>query len=229
MANAKREIVVIRNADKDGGWMENWKMPRNRSLAAIPHPFRLLATASVGRGKTNSAKNILLAHQAMPRRYQFKKLIVINCDPDSKEWNDCEPTETMQEIPPASHFNGKEKTLVVLDDYEFASTNKEQQKRLTTLFRHVSTHKNVSLMCLYQSFYRCPKIIRTCCDSFMVWKPNSKREMRSVAKSIGCDCEDVEYIFNKICDGPYDSLMIDCSVGTPARMRKNIHEPIRKS
>ena len=46
--------------------------------------------------------------------------------------------------------------LIIIDDFEFKKMNKEDEKKLTTLFRFVSTHKNCSLMASYQSFFDCP-------------------------------------------------------------------------
>ena len=58
-----RKIVVIKNKDKDTGWMEKWgNKPKN--IGRVPHPFRLLALGGVGRGKTNTMKNIFLQHQS---------------------------------------------------------------------------------------------------------------------------------------------------------------------
>ena len=75
-------VVVIKNADKDkGNWMERWK-PGTRNIGRIPHPFRLLALGGVGRGKTNTMKNIFLQHQSGNRK--FKKLYICCCDVDSE-------------------------------------------------------------------------------------------------------------------------------------------------
>ena len=34
----------------------------------------------------------------------------------------------------------------------------------------------------------------------------------------------MRHIFKHICNGPYDNLMVDLSVNSPARLRKNIYE-----
>ena len=56
-----RKNIVIKNADKDTGWMESWDQPRGRSPANIPHSYRLLALGGCGRGKSNVMKQIFLA------------------------------------------------------------------------------------------------------------------------------------------------------------------------
>jgi len=153
-------------------------------------------------------------------------VIVINCDPESKEWLDIEATEIRQDIPPTSFFDGKDKTLVIIDDYEMSRISHEQLRRLTTLMRFISSHKNTSVMALYQSFFKMPKIVRDCTDSFIIWKVTSSREMNAIAKATGCNPSDISYIFKKLCPGPYDNLLIDDSVNAPCRLRKNLFECI---
>ena len=85
--NLPERNIIIKNLDKDTGWNEKWK--KGQSPGLLPHPFRLVALGNVGRGKTNSCKNLFLKHQSTRRK--FKKLIIITCDIDSKEWIDCEP------------------------------------------------------------------------------------------------------------------------------------------
>ena len=65
------KVVVIKNAEKDkGNWMESWSKPAHRSPGHIIHPFRLLALGGVGRGKTNSCKNIFLRHQSSAKKFK---------------------------------------------------------------------------------------------------------------------------------------------------------------
>ena len=45
-----RKLVVIKNKDKDGGWMERWK-EKPTNIGRLPHPFRLLALGGVGAEK----------------------------------------------------------------------------------------------------------------------------------------------------------------------------------
>jgi len=51
-----RKNVIIKNADKDTGWMESWDKPKHRSPADLIHSYRLLAMGGCGRGKTNYMK-----------------------------------------------------------------------------------------------------------------------------------------------------------------------------
>jgi hypothetical protein len=222
------KIVVIKNAEKDkGNWMEKWCKPRNRSPGHIIHPFRLLALGGVGRGKTNSCKNIFLRHQSSARK--FKKLYIITCSEDSQEWADCEPDELMTEIPDLSRFDGSEKTCVILDDFETMKMSKEQLRKLSTLMRFISSHRNVSCILSYQSFFDTPPICRKVANCFMVYKPNSKQEIDCISNRVGLDSEKVKYLFKHHLTGIYDSLFVDKTIGTPYPLRKNVYEVIEEN
>ena len=78
----------------------------------------------------------------------------------------------MDEMPDPDMFDTGEKVCCVIDDFEFSRMNAINQKRLTTLMRDISTHKSVSLMISYQSFFDCPSICRKVANVFMIYKPN---------------------------------------------------------
>jgi hypothetical protein len=221
-----RKIYIIKNADKDTGWMESWgDAPKN--IGKIPHPFRLLALGGVGRGKTNNLKNLFLHHQGGNRK--FKELYICCCDVNSKEWLNLEPTGIMDELPSLELFDPTKKTMLIIDDFEFEKSNKETMRRLSTLFRFVSSHRNVSIMCGYQSWFDCPTIARKCASCYLIYKPNGKSELSSIANRVGMESEDMHYIFKNICSGIYDSLFVDKTIGSPAELRKNIFEKIEIS
>lgn len=218
-----RKLVVIKNKDKDTGWMEKWgDTPKN--IGRIPHPFRLLALGGVGRGKTNTMKNLFLQHQSGRRK--FKKLYVCCCDVDSQEWLDLEPTGLMDELPDLSLFDPNEKTCLIIDDFEFEKQNKATARKLSTLFRFVSSHRNLSIMCGYQSWFDCPSIARKCANCYLIYKPNGHLELSNIANRCGMPPDDMHEIFNTVCDGTYDSLMVDKTIGTPAPLRKNVFQKI---
>ena len=219
------KIVIIKNADKDSGnWMESWAKPKNRNPAHIPHPFRLLALGRPGRGKTNMMKNIFLRHQSSAKK--FKRLYVVCCDITSREWLDCEPTEVIDTLPEPEEFDGSEKTMVVIDDYEHERASTEEKRKLSTLMRFVSTHKNLSVMVGYQSFFDCPSICRKTANCFMIYKPISKLELTTISNRVGIDKDVVKDLFKKRCSGNHDHLFVDKTIGTPYPLRKNIYETI---
>ena len=213
-------LYVIKNADKSG-WYE--KNEPGQSLGYLPHPFRVLALGSVGRGKTNTLKNMFLKHQASPR--QFQMLYVSCCDLESQEWLDCQPTLVTDQLLEPSDFDDRYKTLYVIDDYEFSKMSKDDQKKLSTLMRYVSSHKNVSIMLSFQSFFDCPPIARKCANAFVLYEPNSKAEISHIENRVGLDKGDLKKLF-KLCTGPFDSIMIDRTINTQHPIRKNVYQPI---
>jgi len=121
-------------------------------------------------------------------------------------------------------FDGGVKTFVVIDDFEMTKPSKDVQRKISTMFRFISSHRNVSVMLSYQSFFDCLSIARKCATQFLLYKPNSRMELHTVSNRCGIDSKDMRYIFKHIRNGPYDNLMVDLSVNSPARLRKNIYE-----
>jgi len=220
----RNKLVILKNSEKDGGWYENWEYPKNRSLGCLPHPFRLIASGSVGRGKTLTIKNLILQHQSGKKK--FKKLYICTCSLDSTEYLDMEPTGLMTTLPEPDMFDGSEKCCLVIDDYETEASNKAELRKMATLFRYTSTHRNLSIICSYQSFVNIPSIARKCANTFLIYKPRSKLDLTTIANRCGIEKENIKSIFKTVCNGNYDSLMIDHSVGSPAPLRKNVFEKI---
>jgi len=220
------KLIVIKNADKDSGnWKESWDYPKKRSPGHIVHPFRLLALGGVGRGKTNCLKQIFLKHQSSSKK--FKKLYIITCDVSSQEWVDCDPDIITDEMLDLDMFDPREKTCVVIDDFEWIKCTKEQQKQLSTLMRFISSHRNVSVLLSFQSFFDCPQIARKCSNCFMIYKPNSRQEITNIENRCGLQKGELLHLFKTVCKGTYDHVFIDLTIGTPYRLRKNIYDVLK--
>ena len=157
----------------------------------------------------------------------FKELCIIHGDSDcTKEYEDVEPTMMMTEFPPIEFFDGSQKTLVIIDDVEYSSMNKEQQGRMNKLVRPGSSHKNLTLYFTHQNFFSLPILVWKSCNVFIIWKPRALGELKMIANRVGMRAEELEYIFDNICTEYRDSLCIDLHYKTPALLRKNIWEPI---
>jgi hypothetical protein len=157
----------------------------------------------------------------------FKELYIIHGDAgDTHEFDDLEPTLMMSEFPDVSFYDGKVKTAVFIDDFEFSSMNKEQTARCNKLFRYVSSHKHVSVFCSHQLCFSLPSLIRRLANVWIIWKPRSKAELRLIANRVAMEPTELEYIFDNICTGHRDSLCIDFNKDTPAHLRKNLFEKI---
>lgn len=217
--------IIIKNRDKDvGNWQESWKPGQSPGL--LPHPFRLVALGNVGRGKTNSCKQIFLKHQSTPRKFQ--KLIIITCDEDSQEWTDCDPDLITDQMIDLSYFDENVKTCVVIDDFEWVKCSKEDQKRLSTLVRFISSHRNCSVILSFQDFFSCPIIARKCATQFMIYKPNSRMELDTMANRVGINSDNMRWLFKNICNKPFDHLLVDMSINTPYKLRRNIYDIIQE-
>ena len=215
------KLAVLKNAEKDRFVSEKWDAKRD--IAAIPHPFRLLALGGVGRGKTNTLKNIFLAHQ--DSKYPFHELFIVGPD-SSSEWDDCDPTETLNELPGPDKFDPRKKTLLVIDDYECVSLSASQKRALSTLFRYVSSHCNVSIMLSFQSFVDAPQLARKTANCFALYQPTSRGECSVMCSRAGLDKGVLKTLFDGLCHSPYDSIMVDRTIASPAPIRLNVYQPV---
>ena len=130
----------VKNLDKL--FHEKWYQGRN--ILNIPHPFRGVLLGPPNVGKTSVALDILL-RQNPP----FTRVVVIHCNPKyTKEYDLLDEYEIYGTIPPQKFFDGKDKTLVILDDIDFKNMKKQQEHRLNRLYGNLSTHNNIScLLC----------------------------------------------------------------------------------
>lgn len=217
----KKELCDIKNADK--GWTEKWSENRAKDLCNFPHPSRVCLVGPPSVGKTFMIKHLLL-HQ----RPMFKEAYVIHADAnETHEYDDLDVTMIMNEFPPISFWDGKEKTLCIIDDVEFSNLKSDQTARLNKLLRYGSSHKNVSVYVSNQNFFELPSLVRKLCNVFILWKPRSTMELKLIANRIGLKPDELEYIFENICNEYRDSLCVDLHYKTPAKLRKNIFQKIK--
>lgn len=206
-----KQIVPITNADKS--WHEKWY--EGRDLLNIPHPFRAVLMGPPNSGKTTVVKNILM--RADP---PFTRMVVIYPDGGgfTDEYQDCGELEMLDHIPPPEKWDGKQKTLCVVDDFELKSLSKSQRSNLDRLVGHVSTHRNVSVAVCNQDPYNAPPIVRRCANLFVLWKPKDIVSMQTFASRTG---EDLRRLFNTYSKTRFDSIWLDMTVDTPAPKRLN--------
>lgn len=208
-------IVPISNADKS--WHEKWF--QGRDLLNIPHPFRALLMGPPNSGKTTVVKNILM--RADP---PFTRMVVIYPDGGgfTDEYQDCGELEMLGSIPPPEQWDGKEKTLCVVDDFELKSLSKEQRSNLDRLVGHVSTHRNVSVCICNQDPYNAPPIVRRCANLLILWKPKDIVSMQTFASRTG---ENLSALFRQT-KSRFDSIWLDMTVDSPCPRRLNGYQCI---
>lgn len=213
------QLIPIPNPDK--AFHEKWTKKRNK--LNFPHPFRATICGSPGVGKTNTIKNILI--RADP---PFEQIYVIHCDGEyTQEYNDMDVI-MLKEIPPPSFWTGEVKTMVILDDCEYKSLNKEQMKNLDRLVGYCSTHKNISVLNAVQELFTLPTIVRRCSNLWIIWRPNDMDSLKIIGRKLGISSREFSSLFN-LCKEFRDSIWIDNTPSTPYKIRKNGFQLINKS
>jgi hypothetical protein len=81
-------------------------------------------------------------------------------------------------------------------------------------------------MASYQTFTDTPMLLRKVANVFIIYKPTSKMEMQVIANRVGLEYETLRTCFKKYANGYHDSIMVDMTKNTPAKLRKNIFEVI---
>ena len=64
---------------------------------------------------------------------------------------------------------------------------------------------------------------------FIIYKPNDRDELGTIARRVGMTKKDMLYIFDTFMTAKRDTLCIDLTEDTPAPLRKNLFTPILKS
>ena len=217
-----KRLLVVPNEDKL--FHENWY--KGRDELDIPHPFRGVCLGPPNCGKGLVVQNILM--RTLDGKRPFKEVYCIHCDPEfTKEWDNC-GAEMLAEIPPPEEWEGKVKTLVIIDDLELKGLNKIQKRNLDRLYGFVSTHKNVSVILCAQDAFNVPPIVRRCSNLWVMWKMNDLDAMSAVSRKSGMSSGNFNSIFNQLMCDNHDSLWIDMTSKSPYPLRKNGYTQITK-
>jgi len=218
------KLIFLPNADK--GFHEDWY--DKRSLLNIPHPCRISLCGKPNVGKSAMIQNLILRADPM-----FEEIIIIHGDfENTKEYDylgkDDDRIKLIGHIPEPREFAGLVKTLVIVDDKELKSLNKQQQHCLDRLFGYVSTHKNISVYIGIQDFFHLPTIVRRCCNLIILWRGHDLDSMSRVAKKAGLKPAELYALFDNYCPNYRDSLWLDLTNNTPAPIRINGFQVVDK-
>ncbi len=216
------EIIIIPNNEKK--WHEQWYPGRN--MLNPPHPWRcLMCSIQPNLGKTGLAKNLIL--RAHPK---FEEIFLLHCGGDmTTEYDDID-VKKISELRPTNSdvFNPKVKTLLILEDKNFKFMKKDALKRLDRIYGYVSTHRNLSILCCTQSFFDVPVSSRRMSNIYVLWAyTKDKDSFRCIARRVGIDKEEIEYLVKTYLHSPYDTLWIDATKFSPYPIRKNGFELIQ--
>ena len=219
-----KKLIVIENKDKSNH--ETWKVKEGkppRDELAFPCPTRFIAVGKPGCGKTTAVINIAI--RADP---PFERIIVCHYDSEyTQEFEELEGVEMWATIPEKDDIDGKEKTLIILEDLDFKSLGKEQAAALKRLYGYLSTHKFSSCILCAQDWSDVPKLVRRCTNVWIIWKMDDTQSLQLCMKKAGI-AKDKYLKLMKLLVGPHSSLWIDRTSGTPYPLRVNGYDLIEE-
>lgn len=217
-----KKIVVIPNLDKKG-WTEKWT--KNRDLLDFPCPSRVLFCSNPSCGKTNLIKNCILH-----AKKEYDDIYLCHYDPETIEYDDMDVTP-LDSIPNPGNrelFNRNKKTALIIDDRCFKNLSKKEFQYLDRLWGHTSSHHRVNLFLACQYFYSLPVIIRSMSNVFFIWKGCVDNDsLKSIGRKMGLKKEEFKRIFD-LCKTKYDNLCFDFTDGSPAPIRLNGYQIVKK-
>jgi hypothetical protein len=219
---APRQITPMPNPDKKKH--ETYKKSHNP--IRFPKPFRCVILGKVNSGKSLICKHILMAHQE--KRPKFEEVYVIHgcAETHTTEYDDIEPTGVMNEIPSYEDFDPDPLKLLILDDIDFTIMSGQELKNLSELFRFGSTHCNISIILLHQSWFRVPKIVKDCANVFVIFRPHCNDELATIGRRVGLKKEEIFEIFKTHMPHWRDSLLINLTPGASHKYSKNLFQPL---
>ena len=220
---APRKITPLPNPDKK--LHERYRKSHNP--IRFPKPFKCCISGRPNSGKSLMALHIIMAHQE--KKPKFDEIHIIHgCkDTHTSEWDRIEPTSTRQDIPSYEEYDPKNRTLLVFDDTDYTMLRNDELMRLSELVRFGSSHCNVSLIFLTQVFFRIPKVIKDCCNVFIIYKPVDLDELATLGRRVGLKKEEISHIFNSFLPHWRDSLLINLIPDAPYKFGKNLFQKIQ--
>jgi GTPase SAR1 family protein len=225
IGRAAKKIIAVKNKDKVGS--ESWSPARAKNTANFPSPSRILLLGPCGTGKSTLIKNLIM-HQ----RPKFKEVYLIHQDAGyTKEYEDLECTAEMAEVPPLEFWENDGphiKRAVIIDDLELTSANKERLMNLAIMFRYASTHKGLTIYFAHQSFFDVPTLVKKMSNVFILWKPRARTELSTIENRVGLVPDTLKVLFKTVATGHRDSICVDLTVNSPAKLRLNIWDVLEQ-
>jgi len=207
-------VIPIKNKDKE------FHQPIDmEDLANMAHPSRIIFC-----GQPNSGKSLTILNLLLHKKPPFQKIYLIHNDQNSKEYQsiDC---EVLDELPEIDEVDTDINNLIIIEDIDYRSLNKDQKHLLDRYFGCYSTHCNISVWITAQDAISIPPSVRRLASHIFLWRSGDVCHMSILASRFGLTPKDLSYIFKNILTDRFDSLLID-STRPECRYRKNIFTPI---
>ena len=229
-------IVLIQNKDKKHN--EFWT--EGRDLANFPNPSRILICSKPSCGKSTTVLNLIL-RQDPP----FQKIYLLHPDLKNTMDDDDEDEMKVQEyesidfiplygIPDPVYFkpidkkDAKTKRLLVIDDMELKTLNKDEKKRLNKVLSFSSSHYNMTVVTTSQDIFTQLNVaLVRFCNVFIVYPYSSINYNQMIMNRFGISKKLQEKIIDEMKGyGVHDSICIDRTENSPCPFRKNLYQPL---
>ena len=185
------------------------------------HPFTAMVAGPTACGKSTLVKNII----AMKKE-------VIESAPERVVWfyGEWQPmyaaipdVEFIEGLPDMKSFDGKERTLIILDDLM-----SDTDKSISDLFTKGSHHRNISVLHLVQNLFDKNKHTRTINLNahylFIFKNPRDASQISHLAKQMyPGHGRFLQEVFKDATSKAYGYLLIDLKQETPEHMRLRTH------
>ena len=120
----------------------------------------------------------------------------------------------------------KRKILIVFDDMIADMINNKKLNPIVTELFIRGRKRNISIVCITQSYLKVPKDVRLNSTHFFIMKMLNKRELQQISlnHSSDIDFKDFMKIYKECTKEPYSSLVNDTTLqsANPLRFRYNL-------
>jgi hypothetical protein len=201
---ADDRVIVFQNGDKKDKSRENHPL-------LPPWPFRALIVGAPNSGKTNCALNLIAKIEPEPGVYY-----IIHGDPESKDYEllrdavTVDPDEMdLSFIDEMAEREPKTRILVIIDEVGIADLEAKKRKEFRQLFMHKSSHKNCSVIMVYQDFNLVPMSIKKMCDVYVFCGKVVEKHIRRIFANMSGISKDEFEELESLKRSNYDSIWID--------------------
>jgi len=204
-------ILPIRCIDKKDA--ECWYPGRN--LLDIPGPFRACLIGPPSSGKSTAIKNLLL--RAKPA---FEEILVTHYDSEgSHEWDQI-ASYISNELPDPLSIDRDKKRCLIIEDLNLRGLPADEASKLNRLCGYTSSHCNLTIFITCQNYSDLNSSIRRMCNVFIIFRSPDVSSMATLSNRVGLTRKQMIEYLQKL-DKPHDSLWIDLTSRTPAKIRIN--------
>ena len=99
--------------------------------------------------------------------------------------------------------------------------NKQQKRDISRLFGYASSHCNLSIAITAQDSFNIPVSARRTANIFVIWRQPDLASLSTMARRTGLKTKDFMSIFKNHITEDHDSLTIDLTRNSPAKLRIN--------